>query len=123
MNESLPVLLLRQSEGGEPAYLLGVPDLSPLAASAFQRLLEVGAVVHDRRLDTWDPCATCSCGAGERQVRWINGIPIAICPVSRDDDEALDAGALQLFRVSLHRLAELVGRAAALLAAGIPSAA
>lgn len=114
MNESLPVLLLRQSEGGEPAYLLGVPDLSPPAASAFQRLLEVGAVVHDRRLDTWDPCATCSCGAGERQVRWINGIPIAICPVSRDDDESLDAGALQLFRVALNRLAELVGRAAAL---------
>lgn len=114
MNDSLPVLLLRQSEGGDPAYLLGVPDLSPTASGAFQRLVEIGAVVHDRRLDTWDPCATCSCGAEERHVRWIDGIPVAICPLSREDDEALDPGDLQLFQVSLHRLAELVGRAAAL---------
>jgi DNA-binding winged helix-turn-helix (wHTH) protein len=114
VNENLPVLLLRQSEGGDPAYLLGVPDLSPAAASAFQRLLEVGAVVHDRVLDTWDPCATCRCGAEERHVRWTAGIPVAICPLSRDDDEPLDPGDLQLFQISLNRLAELVGRAAGL---------
>ena len=114
MNESLPVLLLRQSEGGDPAYLLGVPDLSPAAASAFQQLLALGVVLHPRVLDTWDPCATCSCGAEERRVRWIGSTPVAICPLSREDDEALDPGDLKLFQISLSRLAELVGRAAAL---------
>ncbi len=114
MNESLAVLLLRQSEGGDPAYLLGVPDLSTTASSAFQRLLALGAVVHARVLDTWDPCATCSCGVEERHVRWIDGTPVAICPLSREDDEALDPGDLQLFQISLTRLAELVSRAAAL---------
>ncbi|CAH0124246.1 helix-turn-helix domain-containing protein [Roseomonas sp. CECT 9278] len=114
MNESLPVLLLRQSEGGDPAYLLGVPNLSPAAASAFQQLLALGVVLHRRVLDTWDPCATCSCGAEERRVRWIDSAPFAICPLSREDDEALDPGDLQLFQISLSRLTELVGRAAAL---------
>lgn len=114
MNEILPVLLLQLSEGGDPAYLLGVPDLSPAAARAFQRLVELGAVLHDRRLDTWDRCATCSCGAEERQVRWVDGTPVAICPLSRDDDEVLDPTDLQLYRISLSRLAALVGKAAAL---------
>ena len=114
VNESLPALLLRQSEGGDPAYLLGVPDLSPAAASAFQQLLALGVVLHPRVLDTWDPCANCSCGAEERNVRWIDGIPVAICPLSSEDDETLDAGDLQLFQISLSRLAELVGRAAGL---------
>jgi len=114
VNESLPVLLLRQSEGGDPAYMLGVPDLLPAATSAFQQLLALGAVVHARVLDTWDPCATCTCGAEERNVRWIGGTPIAICPISREDDEALDPSDLQLFHISLARLAELVGRAAGL---------
>lgn len=114
MNESLPVLLLRQSEGGDPAYLLGVPDLSPTAASAFQQLLALGVVLHRRDLETWDPCATCSCGAEERRVRWIDSTPVAICPLSREDDEALNPGDLKLFEISLPRLAEVVGRAAAL---------
>jgi DNA-binding response OmpR family regulator len=114
VTESLPVLLLRQSEGGDPAYLLGVPDLSPGAASAFQRLIQLGAILYDRLVDTWDPCATCSCGADDRRIRWIDGAPVAICPLSCDDDEILDPGDLQLFWISLSRLAELVGRAAAL---------
>lgn len=114
VNESLPVLLLRQSEGGEPAYLLGVPDLSPAAASAFQQLLALGVVLYRRDLETWDPCATCSCGAEERRVRWIDSTPVAICPLSREDDEALNPGDLKLFEISLPRLAEVVGRAAAL---------
>ncbi len=114
MNESLPALLLRRSEGGDPAYLLGVPDLSPAAASAFQQLLALGVVLHPRVLDTWDPCANCSCGAEERHVRWIDGIPVAICPLSSEDDETLDPGDLQLFQISLSRLAEFVGRAAGL---------
>lgn len=114
MNESLPVLLLQQSEGGDPAYLLGVPDLSPAADSAFQQLLALGVVLHARELDTWDPCATCSCGAEERRVRWIDSTPVAICPLSREDDEALDPGDLKLFEISLTRLAEVVARAAAL---------
>jgi len=114
VNESLPALLLQRSEGGDPAYLLGVPDLSPAAAIAFQQLLALGVVLHPRVLDTWDPCASCSCGAEERQVRWIDGTPVAICPLSREDDDALDPGDLQLFQISLSRLAELVGRAAAL---------
>jgi len=114
VNESLPVLLLRQSEGGEPAYLLGVPDLSPAAASAFQQLLALGVVLHRRDLETWDPCATCSCGAEERRVRWIDSTPVAVCPLSREDDEALDPGDLKLFEIALPRLAAVVGRAAAL---------
>jgi len=105
---------LRRSEGGDPAYLLGCPGLSPAAASAFQQLLVLGAVLRERLLDTWDPCATCSCSPGERRVRWIDGMPVAICPLSRDDDEALDPDDQQLFRISLSRFAELVGRAAGL---------
>lgn len=114
MNESLPVLLLRLSEGGGSAYFLGAPELSPAAAKAFARLLELGAVVHDRWLETWDPCTNCDCGADERAVRWIDGVPTAVCPISCEEDERLDPGELQLFRINLSRFVELVGRAAAL---------
>lgn len=105
MSESLPVLLLRQSEGGEPAYLLGAPELSPEGVRAFERLLELGVIVHDRRLEAWDPCPDCSCGAEERRIRWKDGAPYAACPVSCAGDERLDPGELQIYRISVASLA------------------
>lgn len=114
MNESLPLLLLRWIEGGEPAYFLGLPELSPAAGKAFARLLELGAVVHDRLLDTWTPCTNCDCGADERAIRWVDGVPTAVCPISCEEDERLDPGELQLFRIGLNRFVELVSNAAAL---------
>ncbi|PHK93866.1 hypothetical protein CR162_16490 [Pseudoroseomonas rhizosphaerae] len=112
MNESLPVLLLQRSEAGEPAYLLGVPELSPEGARAFERLLELGIVVHDRKLDVWDPCPDCDCGAEERRIRWKDGEPYAACPVSCAGDEHLDPEDLQIYRISAARLADQIASAA-----------
>lgn len=112
MNESLPVLLLQRSEAGEPAYLLGAPELSPEGARAFERLLELGVVVHDRKLETWDPCPDCDCGAEERRIRWKDGAPYAACPVSCTGDESLDPEELQIYRISAARLADQIAGAA-----------
>jgi DNA-binding winged helix-turn-helix (wHTH) protein len=106
VSESLPVLLLQRSEGGEPVFLLGPPDLSPEGSAAFRRLIELGVVIHERQLDTWDPCADCCCGAEARRVRWTDGVPRAICAVAHDGGEVLDPAELQLLRVSVPRLAE-----------------
>lgn len=114
MNESLPVLLLRQSEGGDPAYLLGMPELSPEGARAFERLLELGVVLHDRTLDAWDPCADCTCGAEERRIRWTGGVPYAACAIACADDEPLDPGELQLYRISIVGLAGQIASAASI---------
>lgn len=118
MTESLPVLLLQHSEGGEPVVLLGAPDLSPQGALAFRRLIEIGVVERERRADTWDPCPDCCCGAETRPVRWVDGVPWAVCAVARDGDEVLDPSDLDVLRVSLPRLVEEM--AATLSIAGSP---
>jgi DNA-binding winged helix-turn-helix (wHTH) protein len=105
---------LQRSEAGQPAYLLGVPQLPPEGAGAFERLLELGVVVHGPRLEAWDPCPNCSCGAEQRPIRWKDGTPYAACPVACADDERLDPGELQLFEISIGRLAELTARGAGL---------
>jgi hypothetical protein len=100
MPESLPALLWRLSEAGEPAAVFGRPH-APHDAAAFERLLELGVLVHGERLAAWDPCDGCGCGADDRPVRWIDGQPVAACRLDHRRDERLAPDDLLTFRIAL----------------------
>ncbi len=114
MAESLAALLLLRLEGGEPALLLGRPDLPPLEAAAFARLLELGVVVQEAPLSTWDPCSGCDCGAEQRPIRWRDNVPFAPCPIDQGQDEMLDPEVLLVFRISLPAFATQLAAAVGL---------
>ena len=103
MPETLPALLWRLSEGGEPANFLGRCD-QPHEAGLFERLLERGVLRHAGKLTCWDVCAACDCGLDERAIRWLDGIPVAVCPVDRGHDTRLDPEDLISFRVCIPAL-------------------
>jgi hypothetical protein len=98
MPESLTALLWRLSEAGEPAVVLGRPH-APSDAAAFERLLELGVLTHGERLEAWDPCDGCGCGADDRPVRWIDGEPVAACRLDHRRDERLAPDDLLTFRI------------------------
>lgn len=108
---SLPALLLQLSEGGEPVFIHGFPELSPAGAGAFRRLLEQGVLAQHEQLTTWDPCNDCDCGATERTVRWRDGRPFAACPANAAADTPLSPDMLRVYRVSLAGLAGQVAGA------------
>lgn len=108
---NLPTLLLRLSEGGEPALLNGFDASFGGGAGAVQRLLEQGVLEQQETLVAWDPCAGCDCGAMERPVRWRHGRPFAACPVDVLADTPLQPEMLRVYRLSPDHLAQQVGLA------------
>ncbi len=100
MTETLPRLLLRLSEAGEPAILWG-RQAAPHAGRAFDRLLDRGVLVEQAPATEWDVCPACECGLGARPIQHINGRQIVVCPPDRRNDVVLGDDDLQSFRIHL----------------------
>ena len=87
MTETLPRLLLRLSEAGDPAILWG-RQAAPHAGRDFERLLDHGVLVEQAPATEWDVCPACDCGLDARPVQQVNGQHIAVCPTDRRSDVA-----------------------------------
>ncbi|MFN3946111.1 MAG: hypothetical protein ACK4K7_14390 [Allosphingosinicella sp.] len=98
MTETLPRLLLRLSEAGDPAILWG-RQAAPHAVRDFERLLDRGVLVEQAPATEWDVCPACDCGLGARPVRQIDGRPVAVCPTDRASDLVLGDDDLRSFRI------------------------
>jgi DNA-binding winged helix-turn-helix (wHTH) protein len=103
MTETLPRLLLRLSEAGDPAILWG-RQAAAHAGVKFERLLNRGVLVEQTPATDWDACSACDCGLDSRPIEWINGCPVAVCPINRRHDSALDVEDLRSFRINLRML-------------------
>lgn len=100
MVESLVARLWQLAEGGEPATFLGRAH-EPHEAATFERLLELGVLLHGEELLVWDPCEGCDCGAHDRPVRWLDGVPVAVCRFDYRQDERLSPDDLLVFRIAI----------------------
>jgi hypothetical protein len=98
MTETLPRLLLRLSEAGEPALLWG-RLAAPYAGRSFERLLEHGVLVEEAPAREWDVCPACDCGLEVRMIQQVNGQNLAACPMDRRRDLVLDEDDLRSFRI------------------------
>ena len=98
MIETLPRLLLRLSEAGEPAILWG-RQAAPHAGRDFERLVDGGVLVEQAPATEWDVCPACDCGLDARPVQLVNGRHIAVCPTDRRSDVDLSDDDLRSFRI------------------------
>ena len=98
MIETLPRLLLRLSEAGDPAILLGRQAASH-AGRDFERLLGRGVLVEQAPATEWDVCSACDCGLDARPIECIDGQCVAICPTDRRSDVVLGEDDLRSFRI------------------------
>ncbi|MCG8270190.1 hypothetical protein MIC97_01510 [Aquamicrobium sp. NLF2-7] len=98
MTETLPRLLLRLSEAGDPAILWG-RQASSHAGRDFERLLDHGVLVEQTPATEWDVCPACDCGLDARPIHQVNGRHIAVCPTDRRNDVVLGADDLRSFRI------------------------
>lgn len=114
MTESLPRYLLRLSEAGDPADLLGRPVHCAADERTFDYLLRRGVLIEQRAVELWDPCATCNCGADDRPIRWRGELPYAACRLGPARDTVLDADDLATFRIMPAVLAAEIAEATGL---------
>lgn len=98
MTETLPRLLLRLSEAGDPA-ILWCRQAAPHAGREFERLLDRGVLVEQAPAREWDVCAACDCGLDARPIQQVNGRHIAVCPTDRRSDLVLGDDDLRSFRI------------------------
>lgn len=98
MTGTLPRLLLRLSEAGEPAILWG-RQAAPHAGRALERLLDHGVLVEQAPATEWNVCAACDCGLDARHIEQIDGRHIAVCPTDRRSDLVLSDDDLRSFRI------------------------
>ena len=98
MTETLPGLLLRLSEAGDPAILWGRQAASH-AGRDFERLLDRGVLVEQAPTVEWDVCPACDCGLDARPVQQVNGQHLAVCPTDRRSDVVLGDDDLRSFRI------------------------
>jgi DNA-binding winged helix-turn-helix (wHTH) protein len=98
MTETLPRLLLRLSEAGDPASLWG-RQAAPHAGRDFERLLDHGVLVEQAPATEWDVCPACDCGLDARPIHQVNGRHIAVCPTDRRSDVVLGDDDLRSFRI------------------------
>jgi DNA-binding winged helix-turn-helix (wHTH) protein len=110
MTGALSQLLWRLSEAGEPVVMLGRQHAIGEEA-AFERLLQLGILLHRGRESSWDVCDDCDCGAEEREVLWDSDVATAKCAADRRRDERLDADDVRSFSVVLHAFMEGVAAA------------
>ncbi len=96
---TLATLLLRLSEGGEPAILWG-RTAKPYFGRDFDRLQSRGALVEQAPATEWDVCSDCECGLSDRPVRRVRGLLVATCPLDHARDEPLDIHDLRSFTIN-----------------------
>lgn len=110
MTDGLSYQLWRLSEAGEPAVMLGRQHGAEEEA-AFERLLQLGILLHRGREASWDICDDCDCGADERTIVWDGDIATAKCAANRRRDERLRAEDVRSFTVVLPAFMEGVAAA------------
>ena len=98
MTETLPRLLLRLSEAGDPAILWG-RQAAPHAGRDFERLLDHGVLVEQAPATEWDVCPACDCSLDARLIQEVKGQHIAVCPTDRRSDVVLGDDDLRSFRI------------------------
>lgn len=98
MTETLPRLLLRLSEAGDPAILWG-RQAAPHAGRDFERLLNRGVLVEEAPATEWDVCPACDCGLDMRPIHQVDGRYVAVCPMDRRSDVVLGDDDLRSFRI------------------------
>jgi len=96
---TLAALLLRQSEGGEPAILWG-RQAKPHFGREFERLLNHGILIEQAPATDWDVCADCECGMTDRPIRRVNGLLVAACPFDHKQDETLEPEDIRSFAIN-----------------------
>jgi hypothetical protein len=111
MTETLPRLLLRLSEAGDPAILWG-RQAAPHAGRDFERLLNRGVLVEQAPATEWDVCPACDCGLDARPIHQVNGRHIAVCPTDRRSDLVLGDDDLRSFRIHPSALVREIATAA-----------
>jgi hypothetical protein len=110
MTDGLSQQLWQLSEAGEPVVMLGRQHPAEEGA-AFERLVQLGILVHRARETSWSPCDDCDCGAEEREVVWDGDVAIAKCGVDRGRDERLAADDVRSFSVDVHAFMDGVATA------------
>lgn len=98
MTESLTQLLLRRSEGGEPAILWG-REAKPFLGPEFDRLIARGILSARAPAEVWQVCGACDCDLDFRPIEMIQGRPVAVCPRDRGSDLTLEAEDLQGYTI------------------------
>lgn len=122
MTETLPRLLLRLSEAGDPAVLWG-RQAAPHAGRDFERLLARGVLIEQAPAAEWDVCPACDCGLDARPIRQVNGRHIAVCPTDRRSDVVLGDDDLRSFRVCFPALVREIATASGFGDESLPVAA
>ena len=89
------------SEAGEPVVMFGRQHAVGEEA-AFERLLQLGILLHRGREASWDVCDDCDCGANERELLWDGAVVTAKCAADHRRDEHMDADDVRSFSVVLH---------------------
>lgn len=110
MTVGLSQRLWRLSEAGEPVVMLGRQHAVGEDA-AFERLIQLGILLHRGREASWDVCSDCDCGADERAVVWDGDVATAKCVADYRRDERLDADDVRSFSVVLQAFMEGVAAA------------
>ncbi|MFN7306948.1 MAG: transcriptional regulator [Acetobacteraceae bacterium] len=110
MTDGLSHQLWRLSEAGEPVVMLGRQHAVGEDA-AFERLIQLGILLHRGREASWDVCSDCDCGADERAVVWDGDVATAKCVADYRRDERLDADDVRSFSVVLQAFMEGVAAA------------
>jgi len=110
MTETLRQLLLRLSEGGEPAYLWG-RDAARYERREVDRLVNAGTLVESGVAEEWEVCPSCCCGADVRPVQAVGDVWRAICPVDHRSDTVLTAEELCYFNIRVPTLIGEIARA------------
>lgn len=110
MTDGLSRQLWQLSEAGEPVVMLGRQHAAEEAA-AFERLLQLGILVHRARETSWSRCDDCDCGAEEREVVWDGDVAVAKCGADRGRDERLAADDVRSFSVDVHAFMDGVATA------------
>jgi DNA-binding winged helix-turn-helix (wHTH) protein len=110
MTGGLSHQLWRLSEAGEPVVMLGRQHGAEEEA-AFERLLQLGILVHRGREASWPRCDDCDCGADEREVVWDGDVATAKCAADWRRDERLRADDVRSFSVVLPAFMEGVAAA------------
>ena len=111
MTETLPRLLLRQSEAEHP--VLWGRTAAPHFGREFDRMLAQRVLIEEAPAETWGLCSDCECGLDARPIQHINGRLVAVCPFDHQADAHLTDTDIRSFRIEVDALVGEIARASA----------
>jgi hypothetical protein len=106
LTESLPLLLLRHSDGG-PGVLPG-RTLKPWLGRPLNRLLARRVLVELEPVGEWAPCADCDQGCDSRAILRDGECLIAACPYDSRRDETLATDDVRVFGINAENLCRAI---------------